>query len=449
MALPAMVCALVSSIGLGVTGSPPLPPTGLVGEDLPLCDSTVLAIQQEILGWYLFQGYPFARVGLYLAGPDSMTAAVAPGRHAELEEVRFEGLEDTDPRILSRLLRLEAGEPYDPGPVERWQSRLSRLPFLERVGPHALVLGPMGGLVIVQEVVEGPSGSFAASFGFAGSGGSEEMEGAGDLDVVNLFGTARELGLHVERSGWGGVDASGRYREPWILGTPLSATLRLAQAIPDSGWLNREAELEAGWELREDLEIRAGAGTWRGYEPGDVERSYDYGLAGLGWTPGRRTRQGWSGLVMDFEARLGTLSGPDSSGVLSSAGLEARGDWYFGVAGLGGGFSVGGVVEGAVLESRLRRLGGQKTLRGYAENSFRASRWVVLRPEVSLGETDTRLYAFWDVAALETSGGWEHPSGAGLGIRGRSGLFRADAAVGIPLRGGPARFYLSAVANVF
>lgn len=449
MAFPAMLCALAASISLGVTGSPPLPPPEIAGAELQLCDSTVLAIQEEILGWYLFQGYPFARVGLYLSGPDSMTAAVAPGRHAELEEVRFEGLEDTDPRVLARLLRLETGEPYEPEPVERWQSRLSRLRFVEWVGPHALLLGPMGGLVIVQEIIEGPSGSFAASFGFTGSGGSEEIEGAGDLDVVNLFGTARELGLHVERSGWGGVDASGRYREPWILGTPLSATIRLAQTIPDSGWLNREAELEAGWELREDLEVRAGAGTWRGYEPGDVERSYDYGLAGLGWTPGRRVRQGWQGLDASFEARLGTLTGPDSSGVLSQAGLEVRGDWYSGVLGLGGSVSVGGVVEGEVLESRLRRLGGQATLRGYAENSFRASRWVVMRPEVSLGETDTRLYAFTDASALETSEGWEHPSGAGLGIRGRSGLFRADAAVGIPLRGGPARFYLSAVADVF
>ncbi|NLP05006.1 hypothetical protein GX411_03510, partial [Candidatus Fermentibacteria bacterium] len=174
MAFPAMLCALAASISLGVTGSPPLPPPEVAGAELQLCDSTVLAIQEEILGWYLFQGYPFARVGLYLSGPDSMTAAVAPGRHAELEEVRFEGLEDTDPRVLARLLRLETGEPYEPEPVERWQSRLSRLRFVEWVGPHALLLGPMGGLVIVQEIIEGPSGSFAASFGFTSSGGSEE-----------------------------------------------------------------------------------------------------------------------------------------------------------------------------------------------------------------------------------------------------------------------------------
>jgi hypothetical protein len=251
------------------------------------------------------------------------------------------------------------------------------------------------------------------------------------------------------RSPWGGVEASGSYLEPWILGTPLSARLSAAQEVPDSAYLNRELEIILIWELREDLEVSAGTGFWRGFEPDVDTRTYDYGVAGIRWRPGRRMQQGWEGLDVALEGRAGTLGGPDSSGTLSLADLDVRGDAFTGVFGLGGDILAGGIVEGEVLESRLERLGGQETVRGYAENSFRASRWIIARPEVSLGETATRLYAFADLAWIETPDGVRRPCGTGVGIRGRSGLFSADAAVGVPLRGGPARFYFGAEAAVF
>jgi hypothetical protein len=431
---------------VGFSGSPPLPGPGEFGLSA-VSDSSVSALEDSVLEWYLYRGYPFASLACYLASADSMVMSIVPGRHASLEGVRITGLEDTGPGVLTRYLRAEPGEPYDPSAIERWRDRLQRLEFLDWVGPYGLFIGPGGNLVVIQEVVEGPAGSLAASLGFSQSGGSS-VEGSGILRFTNLLGTGRQLEVAVSRSRWGGTDVSGRYLEPWLFGVPLSAEISLAQEVPDSGWLNREAELRLIWEVSENLEAAAGAGIWRGYEPGDVSRRYGYGIAGFMWSPGRRVRQGWQGLEADFEGRLGNLSGPDSSEVLSTAELALRADEFAGLLGFGGDALAGGVVQGEALESRLSRIGGQATLRGYAEDAWRASRYAILRPEISVGETETRIYAFCDLTALETPDGFRSPCGAGGGLRGSAGPWAIDAAIGVPLGGGPARFYLSAMAEV-
>jgi hypothetical protein len=434
------------AIPVGFRGSPPVPQPGEF-EIAALSDSCIAALQDSVLGWYLYRGYPFASLACYLPTDDGLALSVVPGRHASLEEVRIAGLEDTRPEVLIRYLRADPGGPYDPVPLERWRSRLQRLDFMDWVGPYSLYMGPGGNLVVIQEVVEGPAGSLAASLGFAQSGESS-LEGSGLLKFTNLLGTGRQLEIAIAKSRWGGTDVSGRYLEPWIFGVPLSAEISFAQEVPDSGWLNREAELKLIWEMSEGLEVSAGAGVWRGYEPFDVSRRYGYGIAGFEWNPGRRVRQGWQGLDSNLEGRLGNLTGPDSSEVLSTADLTIRADLFSGLLGFGGDFMAGGVIQGQILESRLERIGGQQTLRGYAEDAWRASRYAIARPEISVGETETRLYGFFDVTALDTPEGFESPCGAGGGLRGSAGPWVVDAAIGVPLTGGPARFYLSAVAEV-
>ncbi|HQH92676.1 MAG TPA: hypothetical protein PLY71_03815 [Candidatus Fermentibacter daniensis] len=440
-----LAASLISSASF--TGSPPLPPQELLEIVSTVNDSTVAALHDAVLGWYLQQGYPFASIGCYMATEDSLTAAIVPGRHAALEGFRFEGLEGTRPNTLVRLFRGETGAPYDPEALRQWRARLARLPYIAWVGPGELMLGPGGNLVVVQRVIEGPSGSFSASLGVSGRGGSDEMEGEGLLDVTNLLGTGRELAISIEKSGWGGTDASFRYLEPWIAGQPLSIQLSAMQEVPDSAWLNREAEIAAIWDVNASLSVTTGAGKWWGFSPG-ADRSFSYGLAGIRFNPGAPTRKGWEGLDASLSGRMGTSSGPDSSGTLAQAVLTSRVDVFTGPVGFGGEVLAGGILEGDALYARLSRLGGQETLRGFAENSFHAVRYVIARPEVSLGETTTRLYAFCDAGLVEEQGGTRRPAGAGGGLRGTSGGFRVDAAVGVPFGGGPARFYLSAVAEI-
>jgi hypothetical protein len=435
-----------------MTGGPPLPdPAELGMAEVGLSDSSLAALQDTVLAWYLRRGYPFAGLGCLLSAPDTLRVRAVPGRRARLEEVRLEGLEKNRPELFLRLLELREGEVYDPGEVERWLERLQRSELIRSVGSTRLALGPGGDLVLVQAVTEAPTGHFAADLGYTGSGDAEDLEGGVEMLTRSLLGTGRELEITARRVDWGGVDAYLRYREPWIAGTPFSAEIRLAQSVPESSWVNREGELLLIWRVG-DLDVSAGAGQWRGYPPNEPRQRYSYGLVGLSARPGRRVAQGWQGLVLDMEADMGSATRSDTTGeeTYASAEITARGDVYLGWLGLGGRALAGGVLEGEWLSGRLRRMGGADDLRGYAEGSFRAGRYAVAGPEVSLGETETRFFVFSDLGAVETAGGWRWPASLGLGFRGRSGVFRVEAALGFPAREGPerGRVYLQAVAEV-
>lgn len=437
--------------GTGITvlieGSPPLP--GLQQLDAgpaAAADSSIGLLQERLLQWYLEEGYPFASAGFYFTAAETLVVNAVPGRRAMLEEVRVEGMPGTDPKVFTRLLSIRPGEPYSREAVSAWTERLQRLKFVSSAGPAELLLGPMGNLVLVQNLQKGSAGHFAASMDWRG----EYLEGMGEILFLNLAGTARELEISGQTTEWGGLNARIRYREPWLFGIPLSLQMEFSQDTPESSWVNREAVLSAIWSM-DRVEITAGAGAWRGYPPDGSRQKYDFGLAGIGYRSGRHVPQGFQGIDLELEARSGNMSGGDSPGLLTMAGMNARMDLYSGFLGFGGRVLAGGVMQGNWFEGLLIQLGGQATLRGYPEAAFRAVRYVVLRPELSIGETATRIYLFYDIAAVETMyEGMRYPSGCGGGIRGRSGIFNADAAVGFPVLEGPgsARLYLRLSASM-
>ncbi len=436
-----------NSLAVNIGGSPPVPALYELGIDSVLAsDSSITVLQENILQWYLEEGYPFAGAGYYFVSGDSLVVNTVPGRHALLEEVRIEGISGTRSEVFTRLLAIEPGDTYDREAVSAWIARIEQLKFIKAARVTELLLGEGGNIVIVQYVEKGRSGHFAASMDWRG----ENLEGAGEILFLNLAGTARELEISGQTTEWGGFNAYLRYREPWLFGIPLSAQLEASQETPDSSWVNREASLSIIWSI-ERTEIMGGAGIWRGYPPDGERQSYDYGLGGITFRTGSMVQQGWNGIEFQLEARSGNRIGQDSSGILTMADLVIDGNVYSGVIGFGGRLLTGGVMQGDWFEGLLEQLGGQETIRGYPENAFRAVRYAVARPEISLGETETRVYLFSDLAAIKTpEDGMRYPVGCGAGIRGMSGIFHADAAAGFPLQEGlgSARFYLRLTASI-
>ncbi|OPL19234.1 MAG: hypothetical protein AVO35_11690 [Candidatus Aegiribacteria sp. MLS_C] len=428
-------------------GSPPVPELYQLDLDsVVLSDSSIALLQERLLQWYLEEGYPFASAGLYLSSPGTLAVNAVPGRRALLEEVRISGMPGTRPEVFVRLLPMKPGDPYSREAVEEWVSRLENLSFVGSVGQTRLLLGRLGNLVLEQDLEKGSSGYFSASMDWQG----DYLEGMGEVLFLNLAGTARELEITGRTTEWGGFNAYLRYREPWIFGIPLSLQLELSQDTPESAWVNREGSLTGIWSFG-GIELMGGAGLWRGYPPDGDEERYDFGLAGISYSTRRRVSQGFRGLVLEMEGRTGNRTGGDSTGILTMAEMTVRYDRYSGPLGYGGSLLAGGVMQGDWFTGLLQRLGGQSTLRGYPEDAFRGVRYAVARPEVSLGETETRVYVFTDLAAVLTDGDeTRYPAGAGAGIRGRSGAFKADAAVGFPLGEGvgSARVYLRLTASM-
>jgi hypothetical protein len=430
-----------------IHGSPPVPAMYELGIDSVVAtDSSIAVLQETVLQWYLEEGYPFAGAGYYFVSEDSLSVNIVPGRHAFLEEVRIAGMPGTSSDVFTRLLSIKPGDPYDRTAVSNWISRIEQLKFVGAAVSTELYLGEGGNLVLVQNLQKGKSGHFAASMDWQG----ENLEGAGEVLFLNLAGTARELEISGQTTDWGGFNAYLRYREPWLFGFPLSAELEVFQETPESSWVNREGSLSLIWSVNR-MEIKAGAGIWRGYPQDGSRQKYDYGLAGIFLNTGHRVQQGWNGFDIELEARSGNRTGQDLSGILTMAEFSVDGNIFSGVLGFGGRLLAGGVMQGDWFEGLLDQLGGQETIRGYPENAFRGVRYGIARPEVSLGETETRIYLFCDLAAIRTSDGeMRYPVGCGAGMRGYSGIFNADAAAGFPLQEGlgSARLYLKVTASI-
>lgn len=410
-----------------------------------MTDSALTLLSDGLLQWYLSMGYPFGSAAMYLSAPDTLTVNLVPGRRASLEDVRFpEGLR-TRPALLLRRLPLKPGDPYDPAAVSKWLEELDKLDILEETGIPELYLGPMGDLVLYLPVVEAPLGWFAGGLSYSDASG---VLGGGELVLSNIFGGGRRLELAAEATGWG-VDGSFRYRQPWLLGTPLGFSVFLKQEIPDSASVNRRWEAGVFYDLG-DMEISGGGGSWSGWPAGGVRQRYDYGTAGFSWNLTRRTAQGRKGFRGSFSTTAGNASGPDSTWFMATGETDASFTTFRGLFGFRVGVKAGGVLQGEWLSSGLWRLGGYGTLRGYPEDVYRAGEWGIVSPEVSAGETATRLYLFSDMGVLRDDSGVRRPVSVGGGIRGVSGRLRFDAGAGFPLERGPgqARFYLSALLQI-
>jgi hypothetical protein len=441
-----LALALDAVAVVGFSGSPPFPPPF---PEVEVTDAAISELSSDLLAWYLSMGYPFASAGMYFSSPDTLMVNLVPGRRASLEGVRFpEGMR-TKPGLLLRWLSLEPGDPYDPEAVSRWLDALDRLDFLESTGVPELYLGPMGDIVLNLPVSEASPGWFSGGMSYGEASG---VLGGGELVLSNLFGGGRRLELSAQATGFG-IDGSFLYREPWLFGTPAGFSVFLSQEIPDSGSVNRRWETLLFYDLG-GVEVSGGGGSWSGWPAGGERQRYDYGEVGLTWDFTGRVPQGRKGFVGTLSTTGGTASEPDSDSLstwfMATGEGSASVTTFSGAFGFGLGIRAGGILQGEWLSSGLWRLGGYGTLRGYPENVFRAGRWGVASPEVSLGETATRLYVFSDIGLLETLDGLSKPVSIGGGLRGGSDRLRYDAGAGFPVDGGPgdARFYLSAIFSI-
>ncbi len=439
-----LTAALLASAAINVTGAPPFPP---LPDSVEIADQQIADIRDDALTWYLQTGYPFAAIAMFFSAPDTLVVNTVPGRHASLEEIRFPDSVRTTRSILMRELSLQPEDLYAPEPVQEWLTALQRYSFIESAGPVSVALGPGGNIVLLVPVNEAPVGWFSGDLDFSSTGG---FTGGGEIVFTSIFGTGRRLELAASAVDWGGIDAAGLYREPWILGSALSVQLEIEQQVPDSGSVIREWSSQVILSLG-NIDVSGGGGTWQSYPVNQPDESFRYGSAGIAMDFTAHTPQGREGFSGEVTTEAGSAEGPDSTYLLTRAEAELNYTEFKGMFGISLTTKAGGIISGDWLPSMLTRLGGYGTLRGYLKDSWRAGAWGIVSPEISLGETATQVYMFSDIGVLDTPDfGTQFPVSAGLGLRGTTGGLRFDAGSGFPVDKGPgsARFYLSALISL-
>lgn len=377
-------------------------------------DRTVLeADAARILRTYSERGRPLARIypSRFRRGDDGrldFIVRLGEGPAATIESVRVFGNKATDERVVARIGGVRPGDPWDVRKIERMAARLRREGLFTSVGEPRVVKGSRDNQLGVEIAVEeGPSSSVFGVLGYnPRPTGGGDVVGIVDLDLRNVLGTARRAALHFDKQPGDVRDLSFRYREPWVLGSPISIEAGAAQALRDTLYSRTDLDVALAIPTGDLSTFRIAAERRSStFDDATGESTSETATGGsVDWSIDLRDRRvnptrGWLGNLLvgarDTETGIRRTRIETSGQILAPVGRtwvlseEAafRGVWS---------------PSDDIPLSEQYYLGGTVTLRGYREEQFHGERVWWTRSELRYRLTaGSRAYLFGDV------GGWE------------------------------------------
>jgi len=379
---------------------------------------------------FLVAGWRSDSAGVHLA------IAAERGPRVTVERVRFEGLQVTQPAFALRAMGRLAGLPYRRSAAEAARDRLSQLGLFRSVTYAGLEAGAAPTLgQLVYRVDEPRFNRFEGAVGVQGEAGTV---GLARLELGNLLGTGRALGLHWEARGRGVADFRARYREPLVLGWPLQTEVQVSQLVQDTLFTRTRWGARAGFALSHQERLEVGVEGERVVQSaGPLEQAWlQHTVFALERTsldspisPRRGTRARLSADQIFKRERLR----PPATRTARASAVEGRFEWHAPLDPRTG-VALETAAAGRFSTQRILPLfertpvGGAATLRGYDEEAFRVDRYALTRAEwrLFLGAGGQRVALFWDHAWTQTRlpldpGGdrleIRHLDGIGFGLR--------------------------------
>ncbi|HTM58431.1 MAG TPA: POTRA domain-containing protein, partial [Candidatus Udaeobacter sp.] len=364
------------------------------------------------------EGYPYAELGVRSWEADSGTVRVhlsgALGPRIQITRVRIEGLHVTREDVAQRALGHLTGMPYRRAVAEDARDRLDALGLFRSVSFEGLEgEGDWSRAHLVYRVDEPRYNEFEGALGVQGQAGTV---GLLRLELQNLIGTGRGVGLRWESRGRGVSLFGAHASEPQLFGQPLRIEIGVDQDLQDTlytrtRWgargiyaLSGRERIEAGFEeervVSENAEV----------EEADLQNStFAFERSTLDPSPGARrgAKVRLSATEIWKSEHLRPAGDRTARASAASVGIE----WRHPVTAAS---AIDLAVEGAGRFSSQRVLplferypiGGATTLRGYDEQQFRADRYALSRLEWgrTLGGAlaPEWAYLFWDHAWMAT-----------------------------------------------
>jgi outer membrane protein insertion porin family len=413
---------------------------------------------QEALSEFENRGHPFAYLVLdSLSLRDQEGArqldiclSAFPGPQVRIDEVRVVGAVTTKRQVIARAAGFRSGQLYNQRAMERVPARLKRLPFIASVDTPVPFVSEQGASGVLLAVRERKASSIDGVLGYNPGVGSEKgyLTGLLDLSLGNLFGTARALQARWQKRDQKTQELRFSYREPWVLGSPVSLAFTFEQLVQDTTYVRRDLALELSLPLADRLNARVQIG--RGEVLPDSLATALLGMprsrsltAALGVEYDTRDdllnpRSGFfyqtalsvdrkkQFVSSDQEALYGLRPKVDNRRVIVDAELYVQPLRYQVVAITVHGRQVTSTQGRIPIEDQFR-FGGARTLRGYREHEFRGSKvaWSNLEYRYLLGRR-SRAFVFidggyyWRDDVHQTSEGYR--IGYGFGVRIETGL---------------------------
>ncbi len=370
------------------------------------------------------KGFPFAAVKIQAVNfyDDSLNdehltdlhLKITKGLKSKIDKIEVAGNSSTKDYVIIRELRIDAGEEYSQERVNNFPKRLNKLRFFEPVqAPQFFVDSENNGVLLVT-VREKNTNNFDGIIGYIPPANDNEtgyVTGLVNVTLRNIFGTGRAAAVRWQKLTRESQELELKYLEPWLFGLPFNVNAELFQRIQDTTYVQRRIGGALEFLATEDISASAFIST---EEVIPTEREipiftvYNSSTLTTGLSLKIDLRDDplapTSGLLFEtgYSFSRKKINGPAE---YISPGLETNINLQRITAGFSAFYELffknivaisvnGKELNGPFFEqSDLWRFGGTRSVRGYREEQFLASRIAWSNLEYRLMLTP-RSYAF-------------------------------------------------------
>jgi outer membrane protein assembly factor BamA len=378
----------------------------------------------SVLTYLEDEGYPFGKVfvnsvSIYKDSVNGenyadISLSVKKEIISRIDRVEIEGNSSTKDYVITRELRLEAGEKYSQKKVEELPERLNKLKFFDPVQVPDFYINSKNEGVLLIKIKEKQTNNFDGVIGYVPGttdGQKGYVTGLVNVSLRNLFGTGRAAAIRWQQLNRNSQELELKYLEPWIFGYPFNINGRLFQRKQDTTYVQRNLEGSLEFLATESISAAVTISTESVIPTLRTDNTFtvynsSYLTTGVNITIDTRddpySPLGGVYFINSYSFSRKKINGPaefiyeglETSINLQRIALDLAGFYELfsrQVVALG---VHGRELRGSMFEvSDLYRLGGTNTLRGYKEEQFYASRifWSNLEYRLLLTR---RSYAF-------------------------------------------------------
>ncbi len=366
----------------------------------------------QLLIFYGNRGFPFINIiPLSFAAQEGSLAIrieVEEGPRLRWGETLVQGNTVTHPSVIRKQMSIPRGEYFSERQLQTARAWLAQLRFLEEGSEPALLRGEKSNTVdVLITIRETKSNTITGIMGYLPPTDGQEGGVVGYIhtELLNLFGTARALSVSWEKHTAPSTELHVSYTEPWLLGTRAGGMLSFWHLLEDTLYSTSGISAEVTADISPSLSLGFVANGER-FSPATIalppSRKYSAGLRFIietldyPYNPRKGihyafyTEYGKKGsediMEFDFEM-LNVLSHfNNQAAVLLMVAQALR------------------TSDPPLPEYELFPLGGYRSLRGYRERQFKATKILRASGEYRFIVSRTsRLYLFYDAAFFETA----------------------------------------------
>lgn len=439
--------------------------------------------QEQLLAMAEDAGFPFARTSLQ--GLDWTDTGLSGrlelnlGHQVRIDSVLLEGSAKVSSRFLENYLGIKRGSPYNESTIREMSTRMEELSFLRPFqSPQVEFLGKKAKVRVFAERKNASRFDLLLGILPQGGDGGYELSGEGQIDLINSLGAAEEMGIHYKNFPGAATELKTYLKYPYLPGVPLGLDFQFNIYKRDT--LFSEVDFHLGFEYRMQrndrlkfffeskrsnlLGVDSSAFVIRNPALLPANHDVDNNFYGINFIRDRRdyAPNPRSGLRIEMELAIGQKKIPRNNSLLEIDGLLGDGRtveelyedlelsqlqlrWNSSISKfwpIGRRSTIHTELiaawmqrvdgENAVYDNERFRIGGNRLLRGFDEESLLADAYGLLKLELRfLLDRNSNFFFFGDLARLRNGSGELEIDrnfnafgiGAGLSFQTKAGIF--------------------------